>query len=67
MEILREILNFEERSGAWLSRKLGVSRACVSYWLNGKTIPSEVNKIKIASLLGIDKSKLQIKRRIESD
>ena len=59
MEILNEVLRFEERSGAWLSRKIGVSRACVSHWLNGKAVPSEINKVKISYLLGIDKSKLQ--------
>ena len=59
MFILNEVLRFEERNGAWLSRKIGVSRACVSHWLNGKTVPSELNKVKISSLLGIDKSKLQ--------
>ena len=59
MQILSDILKFEERSVAWLSRKIGVSRACVSHWLKGKTIPSELNKMKIASLLGIDKNKLK--------
>lgn len=59
MKILIETLKFEERNGAWLSRKLGVSRACVSHWLNGKTMPCEINKVKIAYLLGIDKNKLQ--------
>jgi len=49
MVILNEVLKFEERSGAWLSRKIGVSRACVSHWLNGKAIPNEINKLKISS------------------
>ena len=47
------LLNNQERSQAWLSRKLGVTPASVSYWLSGKYKPKENVLKKIADILGI--------------
>ena len=48
--VLKE-LEAEERSIAWLGRKLGVSKTAVYNWAWGKVIPNRAYKLAIASIL----------------
>jgi transcriptional regulator with XRE-family HTH domain len=38
-EKLRAQLRAASRSGAWLARRIGVTPASISYYLNGKRVP----------------------------
>tara|TARA_Y100001938_G_scaffold7855_2_gene9616 strand:- start:3738 stop:3941 length:204 start_codon:yes stop_codon:yes gene_type:complete len=51
-QTIKTLLKQEERSQAWLSRKLGVTPASMSYWLNGKVQPKESVLQRIADILG---------------
>ena len=51
-QTIKTLLKQEERSQAWLSRKLGVTPAAMSYWLNGKVQPKESVLQRIADILG---------------
>jgi transcriptional regulator with XRE-family HTH domain len=51
-QTIKTLLKREERSQAWLSRKLGVTPASMSYWLNGKVQPKESVLQRIADILG---------------
>jgi len=48
---LAEILAEEERSAAWLGRRLGVSRQRASRFVTGECHPGERNRQKIAHVL----------------
>ena len=54
MKIVKDLLKAEDRSQAWLSRKCGVTPALVSYWLNGKCIPSIAQRKMIADAFRLD-------------
>ncbi len=49
---VKTLLKSEERTQAWLSRRLGVTPASVCYWLNGKVQPKESVLQRIADILG---------------
>lgn len=51
---IKEYLKREERTPAWLAKKLGVSRAAVIYWLDNDHIPrnAEVRK-KLKDMCGV--------------
>lgn len=49
---LADILAEEERSIAWLARKVGVSRQWMGEFVHGHRNPGEANREKIAGALG---------------
>jgi len=51
---IKAYLAKEDRTPAWLSRELGVSRAAVAYWLNNGQLPKnpEVRR-KLKELCGV--------------
>jgi plasmid maintenance system antidote protein VapI len=51
-EILQIILETEERSPHWLSKKINCSHTLVYKWLNGKVKISDEYEIKINKLFG---------------
>jgi len=50
MDMILKILREKERTQAWLARQLGVSRATVTYWVQGKLPVSESRKIEMAKI-----------------
>ena len=60
MKKVKKILKSQERSQAWLARKVGVTRALLSYWLNEKSkhTPSIDHKLKIADVFNVDVKEL---------
>tara|TARA_R100001443_G_C3229227_1_gene147939 strand:- start:62 stop:253 length:192 start_codon:yes stop_codon:yes gene_type:complete len=57
---VKRILKSQERSQAWLARKVGVTPALLSYWLNDKSkhTPSIDYKLKIADVFNVDVKEL---------
>lgn len=51
---LKEIMKNKAVSSIALAEALGVSKATVSYWLNGKVFPSPDTLCKIANYLGVE-------------
>lgn len=51
---LKELLKKRQISSIDLSEALGVSKATVSYWLNGKVFPGPETLEKIANYLSIE-------------
>lgn len=51
---LKEIMKRKSVSSIELADILGVSKATVSYWLNGKTFPSPETLTNIADALGVE-------------
>ena len=51
---IKEYLKREERTPAWLAKKVGVSRTAVGFWLNNGQIPKnpEVRR-KLKKLCGL--------------
>ena len=58
MEKVKKILEEEGRKMTWLSKMVGVSRVSVSYWLNGRHLPSRKNLRRIADVMGLEVSDL---------
>ena len=60
MKKVKKILKSQERSQAWLARKVGVTPALLSYWLNDKSkhTPSIDHKLKIADVFNVDVKEL---------
>jgi len=52
---LKEIMSAKDVSSVALAEKLGVSKATVSYWINGRVFPDPDKKLKpIADALGVE-------------
>ena len=51
---LKELMGIKDISSVSLAEKLGVSKATISYWINGKVFPDPENLQKIANALGIE-------------
>jgi lambda repressor-like predicted transcriptional regulator len=49
---IEKLLEVQERSGAWLARRCGVSRQNVHHWLRGSNIPLKYRPI-IAAAFGV--------------
>lgn len=54
---LKQMLEREERSQAWLGRKVGVSPATVNYWFKGIHKPSKGHLFLLKSVLDNHKEK----------
>lgn len=50
---LKEIMSMKGINSVMLSEKLGVSKATVSYWINGKVFPDPEKLELIATELGV--------------
>lgn len=55
MKKVKKILLSQQRSQAWLARKIGITPAMLSYWLNPKNKhnPSIDHKVKIADVFNV--------------
>lgn len=51
---LKEIMRQKNISSVELAEKLGVSKATVSYWINGKVFPSQETIVNISKILCVD-------------
>ncbi len=60
MKKVKRILKSQERSQAWLARRLGITPALLSYWLNEKSkhTPSLEYKLKMADVFNVDMKEL---------
>ncbi len=60
MKKVKKILKSQERSQAWLARKVGVTPALLSYWLNDKSkhTPSIEHKVRMADVFNVDVKEL---------
>tara|TARA_B100001287_G_C22674204_1_gene526845 strand:- start:1553 stop:1744 length:192 start_codon:yes stop_codon:yes gene_type:complete len=57
---VKKILKSQERSQAWLARKLDITPALLSYWFNEKSKhkPSIEHKLKMADVFNVDVKEL---------
>lgn len=52
---LKEIMSAKGISSVALAEKLGVTKATISYWINGKVFPNPDEKLKpLAEALGVE-------------
>lgn len=51
---LKEIMRQKNISSVELAEKLGVSKATVSYWINGKVFPSQETIVNISNILCVE-------------
>ena len=51
---LKEIMRQKNISSVELAEKLGVSKATVSYWINGKVFPSQETIVNISKILCVE-------------
>lgn len=51
---LKEIMRQKGISSVELAEKLGVSKATISYWINGKVFPSQETIVNISKILCVD-------------
>lgn len=51
---LKAVLIEQEKTGKWLTEKLGKDRATVSRWCNNHAQPSVETLVRIAHLLDVD-------------
>ena len=60
MKKVKRILKSQERSQAWLARKLDITPALLSYWFNEKSKhkPSIEHKLKMADVFNVDVKEL---------
>ena len=49
----RELLKASDCTASRLARALGVSRTIVSYWADGRSVPSVVTAARIADVLNV--------------
>jgi len=60
MNRIKEVLNEQGRSQAWLADKLGMSYLAVTRYCNNKRQPNLVVLNKIAEILGVDNRDLLV-------
>ena len=48
---VKKLLKNEERTPAWLSRKIGVSSSLIYFWFNGKRTMDKVHYAKCLTVL----------------
>ena len=65
MQQLIEWLERNERSAAWLARRLDVSRETVSAWLSGEFSPSAARAAQIEEITGGAVRAEDLVRRVE--
>ena len=54
---IKKLLEVQERNGAWLARRCGITRQNVHHWMQGSQIPAKYRPI-IAAAFGIRQERI---------